>query len=91
MVNLASKPWYTWGRRAITPWSQPGRSRSSTANLRVNVTIASPRAAAWKRYFDQEGLKKIDGDASDGRVTYQFKSTARVVVPETVAAFELRR
>jgi len=57
---------------------------------RVNVTVESPRADAWGRYFDEEGMTAIDGDASDGAVTYQFY-TERLVVPETVVEFEVTR
>lgn len=56
---------------------------------RVNVTVASPRAAAWARYFEDAGLTAIDGDPSDGNVTYQFE-TRRLLVPETVVEFELQ-
>lgn len=62
----------------------------SSSDARVNVTVESPRAAAWKRYFEREGLTAVDGDASDGSVTYQFV-TDRLVVPETVVEFELKR
>ncbi|WP_266077465.1 DUF7289 family protein [Haladaptatus caseinilyticus] len=62
----------------------------STADVRTNVTVESPRAVAWKRYFERKGLTAIDGDATDGSVTYQLV-TDRVVVPETVVEFELKR
>ncbi|WP_115862327.1 DUF7289 family protein [Halorussus litoreus] len=57
---------------------------------RVNLTVESPRAGAWGRYFEDEGMTAIDGDASDGAVTYQFH-TERLVVPETVVEFEVTR
>lgn len=57
---------------------------------RVNVTVESPRAEAWGRYFDDQGMTKIDGDASDGDVTYQFH-TDTLFVSETVVEFELQR
>jgi hypothetical protein len=50
---------------------------------RVNVTVESPRADAWKGYFEKRGFDPEDSDASDGTVTYQF-TTNEVYVPETV-------
>jgi len=48
--------------------------------------VESPRAAAWGRYFESEGMRKLN--ASDGKVTYQFR-TDRLVVPETIVEFEI--
>jgi hypothetical protein len=59
-------------------------------DARVNVTVESPRAAAWGRYFESEGFVAVDGDPSDGTVTYQF-STDRLFVPETGIEVGLRR
>ena len=58
----------------------------SDSDARVNVTVESPRAAAWGRYFESEGMRKLD--ASDEKVTYQFR-TDRLVVPETIVEFEI--
>lgn len=60
------------------------------ADARVNVTVASSRAAAWKRYFRAAGMTAVDGDASDGEITYQFV-VDRLVVTRTTIAVELRR
>lgn len=57
---------------------------------RVNVTVESPRAAAWGRYLESSGMTAIDGDPDDGAVTYQFY-TERLLVPETVVEVELDR
>ena len=59
-------------------------------DARVNVTVESPRAQAWQRYFESEGFDAVDGDPSDGTVTYQFY-TDRVFVPETGIEVGLRR
>jgi hypothetical protein len=60
------------------------------SDARVNVTVESPRAGAWKRYFEAKGFTAIDADESDDTVTYQFH-TDHLVVPETVVEFELQR
>lgn len=54
----------------------------------VNVTVASPRAEAWKRYFESEGLTAVDDDASDGEITYQF-TVDSVVIQQTTVTVEL--
>lgn len=59
-------------------------------DARVNVTVESPRAEAWERYFESEGFVAVDGDPSDGVVTYQFV-TDRVFVSETGIEVELHR
>lgn len=40
----------------------------------VNVTVESPRPGPWKRYFEASGFTAIDGDASDGVITYRFQT-----------------
>lgn len=50
-------------------------------DARVNVTVESPRAAAWADYFDEQGLTRIDGP-DDGDVTYQLVTDV-VYVPRT--------
>lgn len=68
--------------------------RTSTAtgdpDARVNVTVESPRAGAWKHYFESRGFTEVDGDPADGAVTYQFV-TDRVFVPEAGIEVALRR
>lgn len=59
-------------------------------DARVNVTVESPRAAAWGRYFESRGMTAVDGDPDDGAVTYQFH-TEHLVVPEAVVELELNR
>ena len=62
----------------------------------VYVTVESPRAEAWARYFESEGFDappgddRSDDDPSDGNVTYRF-TTDRVFVPETGIGVALRR
>lgn len=41
-------------------------------DARVNVTVESARAGAWADYFAARGMTAVDGDAADGRVTYQY-------------------
>lgn len=66
------------GSRSLqTPFSVDG---SSTAV--VNVTVTSPRAEAWERYFVEQGLDPVDSDPDDGDVTYQFE-TESLYVPKT--------
>jgi hypothetical protein len=59
-------------------------------DARVNVTVESPRAAAWGRYFEAKGMNALDADASDGNVTYQFH-TDHLLVPESVVEFEMQQ
>lgn len=54
----------------------------------VNVTVESPNAAAWSRFLDRQGMTAIDGDGSDGTVTYQFTTDA-LYVPRTSIATRL--
>lgn len=60
------------------------------ADVRVNVTVESPRADAWKRYFEDQGYTAIDGDASDDEVTYQFL-TDIVYAPKTSIELDIER
>lgn len=62
---------------------------SGDPDVRVNVTVESPRASAWGRYFESQGFDAVDADSSDGVVTYQFL-TDRAFVPETGIEIELR-
>lgn len=66
-------------------------SAGATAN--VTVTVESPRAAAWGRYFESMGMTPSGpstdaANASDGTVRYRFE-TERLFVPETVVEFEI--
>ena len=61
-----------------------------SSDVRVNVTVSSPRADAWKRYFEAEGLTPVDGNATDGEVTYQFVVDT-LVVQRTTVSVELER
>lgn len=57
----------------------------------VNITVESPRAAAWNRYLDSlsvTGSDPPDDDPTDGTVTYQFETDA-VYVPRTSIGVEL--
>lgn len=65
-----------------------GRFDPESGDARVNVTVESPRAPAWGRYFDRAGMDEVETD--DGVVTYQFH-TDRLLVPESVVEFELAR
>ncbi|UIO98516.1 hypothetical protein Hbl1158_08055 [Halobaculum sp. CBA1158] len=58
--------------------------------VRVNVTVESPRVDAWKRYFESLDMTPVDGDASDGEITYQVE-VDRVVVPQTTVRVRLDR
>ncbi|WP_158057456.1 DUF7289 family protein [Halorussus halophilus] len=68
---------------------------ASDPNARVNVTVESPRAAAWGRYFESLGMSPPPSDPSvadpdDGVVTYQF-FTDRLTVSETAVEFDLQQ
>lgn len=60
------------------------------SDVRVNVTVESPRADAWGRYFEREGMTAVDADGGDGSVTYTFVVN-RIVVQQTTVAVELER
>lgn len=66
----------------------------SADEARVNVTVESPRAAAWGRYFEEQGMVPPPSnpslaDPDDGNVTYQFR-TDHLLVPETVVEFDIQ-
>lgn len=63
---------------------------SGGADVRVNVTVDSPRAEAWKRYFEDRGFTALDADASDDVVKYQFLTDA-VYVPKTSIELDIER
>ncbi|MDX1744302.1 MAG: hypothetical protein R3324_00050 [Halobacteriales archaeon] len=63
---------------------------AGSSDVRVNVTIESPRAEAWGRYFERKGYTGIDDDASDEIITYQY-TTDRVFVPRTEIEMSLRQ
>lgn len=58
------------------------------SDARVNVTVESPRAAAWGRYFEGKGMEEIE--TTEESVTYQFH-TDRLLVPKPVVEFDLKR
>ncbi|MFC6785377.1 hypothetical protein ACFQFH_05455 [Halobaculum halobium] len=58
------------------------------SDVTVTVTVDSPRAVAWKRYFEAEGFTAVDGDPADGEVTYRFDVDS-VVVQQTTVSVEL--
>ncbi|WP_435063955.1 DUF7289 family protein [Halobaculum sp. EA56] len=71
--------------------SVPGGLRSADgADIRVNVTVSSPRAGAWKRYFESRGLTPVDAAAADGTVTYQYVAES-VLIQQTTVAVQLDR
>ncbi|QZP37778.1 DUF7289 family protein [Halobaculum magnesiiphilum] len=57
-------------------------------DVTVTVTVESPRADAWKRYFESEGFTAVDDDPDDGEVTYRFEVDS-VVVQQTTVSVEL--
>ncbi|GAA0195128.1 DUF7289 family protein [Halobaculum roseum] len=57
-------------------------------DVTVTVTVESPRADAWKRHFEAEGLTAVDGNPADGEVTYRFEVDS-VVVQQTTVSVEL--
>ena len=65
-----------------------GRFDPGSGSARVNVTVESPRAAAWGRYFEAQGMERIE--TSEGSVTYQFH-TDRLLVPKSVVEFDLKQ
>ena len=66
-----------------------GQFRTGTgSNVRVNVTVESPRAEAWKRYFERKGLNVTRANET---VVSAECTTEHVVAPETIVEFELKR
>lgn len=61
---------------------------SPGADVEMNVTVESPRAEAWRRYFERKGLNVT---RANGTVVSAECVTKRVYVPETVVEFELQR
>lgn len=57
-------------------------------DVTVTVTVESPRADAWKRYFESEGFTAVDDTPADGAVTYRFEVDS-VVVQLTTVSVEL--
>jgi hypothetical protein len=55
----------------------------------VTVTVESPRAAAWQRYFESRSLGTVVG-ATDDSVTYRFY-TDELYVPRVRIAVAIRR
>lgn len=63
---------------------------TGTAMANVDITVESPRADAWGRYFENEGYTAVDADASDDSITYQL-TTERLYVYRSVIEFDLER
>lgn len=61
---------------------QPPFTVDAGSTAVVNVTVTSPRAEAWERYFVDQGFDPVDSDPDDGDVTYQFE-TETLYVPKT--------
>jgi len=65
----------------------------SAGPVRVNVTVGSPRADAWERYFESLNDGTVIAGTDDGsadRVTYQV-DVERVIVPRTTIGVRLER
>lgn len=58
-----------------------------SARANVTVTVTSERADAWGRYMEEQGMTAIDDDASDGEVSYWFK-TDSITLPKRVIDVE---
>lgn len=52
----------------------------SSGEVDFTVRIESVRAAAWGRYLEAKGFTAVDGDASDGVVTYELQNRELAVV-----------
>lgn len=63
------------------------RTVDSSATTNVTVTVESPRAGAWKQFFEERGLEAVDGNASDGNVTY-YQESDSVVIQTTTTSVE---
>ena len=46
----------------------------------VNITVESPRAIAWKRYFESQERGTVEYDAGNDTVVYSFESAETVIV-----------
>lgn len=66
-----------------------GSFEAGADDVRVNVTVESPRAAAWATFFETEGYTALDDDPSDGTVTYQFV-TAGLYIHRTSIELQVR-
>lgn len=62
----------------------------AAGTARVNVTVRSPRAAAWGRFMAERGFTPVDPDADHQNVTYQFE-TETLYVPQTGVAVSFNR
>lgn len=65
-------------------------SVNGPADVRVNITVESPRADAWNRFLAERGFVGIDTDPSDGNVTYQFFTDA-IYAPRTSIEIDIER
>ncbi|MFC7136782.1 hypothetical protein ACFQRB_10345 [Halobaculum litoreum] len=55
------------------------------------MTVTSPWADAWGRYFEEQGMQPVDADPADGTVTYRIEDVESVVVQQTAVGVELER
>lgn len=62
----------------------------SGSKANVTIRVESPRAEAWGQYFERQGLDPVDGDPTDGDVSYEFETeTAYLQFTTTTVEFEL--
>jgi len=54
-------------QRTVAIAADPPSSR-----VNVSVTVESSRAAAWGRFLEGSGFDAVDGDPTDGTITYRF-------------------
>ncbi|WP_132057565.1 DUF7289 family protein [Halorussus amylolyticus] len=67
------------------------RIRSGSGRgLRVNATVRTVRADAWRRYFESEGYDITRYDETEEVVSAEFE-TERVYISETVVGLEIER
>lgn len=65
-----------------------GQFNTIPSDRNVTVTVESPRAEAWGRYFEDHGWTEVS-NANENAVTYRFE-TERVYVPQTVIGIEFQ-
>lgn len=62
---------------------------SQSGSTTVTIRTESPRAKAWKQFYESQSGTAVDADPSDGEITYQF-TTQRVVLRQTTIDLQLR-
>jgi len=58
------------------------------AKANVTVTVESPRASAWARYFEDQGMNPVGDEPNGGEASYYFE-TDSLLVPQTAVEFEI--